>query len=176
VPPHAKAKQAKPKSRPAAADDDEIDRDFDEDDEEILAEAAEAVAEVASEDDESDFVDDDEDEDEDQEFTDSESEELEEAAEERGASSASERALEFDSDEEFYAMQDDHHPFEQDPDSSDDEQGENKIGDVPLKWYEEYEHYGYDIEGKKLMRPDRKDAIDSFLDHEDGSQWYAPRL
>jgi ribosome biogenesis protein ERB1 len=39
--------------------------------------------------------------------------------------------------------------------SSDDEDGEgagNRIGRVPLHWYDEYEHIGYDAHGKKVIK------------------------
>ncbi|XP_058108486.1 ribosome biogenesis protein BOP1 homolog isoform X2 [Magnolia sinica] len=49
-------------------------------------------------------------------------------------------------------------------DSSEDEVApRNTIGDVPLKWYEDEEHIGYDITGKKIKKQARKDKLDSFL-------------
>jgi len=36
--------------------------------------------------------------------------------------------------------------------SSDDEDGNNTIGRVPLHWYDEYEHIGYDTTGDKVMK------------------------
>ena len=34
-------------------------------------------------------------------------------------------------------------------DTSDEEDLRNTIGNVPLKWYDDYEHIGYDLDGKK---------------------------
>ncbi|KAI6350804.1 Ribosome biogenesis protein erb1 [Pyricularia grisea] len=51
-----------------------------------------------------------------------------------------------------------------DSDDSDKEE-ENRIGDIPLSFYEAYPHVGYTIDGKKLMRPaERRQALDSLLD------------
>ena len=36
--------------------------------------------------------------------------------------------------------------------SSDDEKPGNTIGRVPLRWYEDYDHIGYDVHGNKLAR------------------------
>lgn len=36
--------------------------------------------------------------------------------------------------------------------SSDDEENINTIGNVPLRWYEDYDHIGYDVDGKKILK------------------------
>jgi len=59
-------------------------------------------------------------------------------------------------------------------DSSDEEELRNTIGNVPLNWYDEYDHIGYDLEGKKIMKPkgNAKDALDQFMDKmEDPNYW-----
>ncbi|KAF3778473.1 Ribosome biogenesis BOP1-like protein, partial [Nymphaea thermarum] len=58
-------------------------------------------------------------------------------------------------------------------DSSEDEvPSRNTIGDVPLKWYEDEEHIGYDISGKKIKKQPRKDRLDAFLaDTDDSKNW-----
>ncbi|KAK9481129.1 NUC169 domain-containing protein [Lipomyces japonicus] len=50
--------------------------------------------------------------------------------------------------------------------SSDDSDFEesNTIGNVPLSAYDEYPHIGYDINGKRIMRPAAGSALDSLLD------------
>ena len=48
---------------------------------------------------------------------------------------------------------------------------ENTVGEVPMHWYDEYDHIGYNIVGNKIARPARKDLMDSFLDREDNSNW-----
>jgi ribosome biogenesis protein ERB1 len=43
----------------------------------------------------------------------------------------------------------------------------NTIGNVPLKWYDDYEHIGYDLDGEKISKPvgaNRNDELDKFLD------------
>jgi hypothetical protein len=51
-----------------------------------------------------------------------------------------------------------------DSDDSDAQGGENTIGNIPLSFYDSYPHIGYDINGKKIMRPATGDALDSLLD------------
>ena len=40
----------------------------------------------------------------------------------------------------------------------------NTIGNIPLKFYDEYPHIGYDINGKKISRPAKGEALDALLD------------
>jgi ribosome biogenesis protein ERB1 len=49
--------------------------------------------------------------------------------------------------------------------SSDDEEniGDNTIGRVPLHWYNAYDHIGYTIDGKKLIKGKGPDRIDLTL-------------
>ena len=49
--------------------------------------------------------------------------------------------------------------------SSDDEEntGDNTIGRVPLHWYNAYDHIGYTIDGKKLIKGTGPDRIDLTL-------------
>lgn len=55
--------------------------------------------------------------------------------------------------------------------SSDDEDGEgtqNRIGRVPLHWYDEYEHIGYDGHGKKIKKPSNQgDLLDKVIEQND---------
>jgi ribosome biogenesis protein ERB1 len=51
-----------------------------------------------------------------------------------------------------------------DSDDSDAQAPENTIGDIPLTFYDQYPHIGYDINGKKIMRPATGDALDALLD------------
>lgn len=60
---------------------------------------------------------------------------------------------------------------EYDSDSS-TEDTTNRIGNVPLEWYDELPHIGYDVEGRKVMRPARGDELDRFLATvDDPSAW-----
>eukprot|EP01080_Neovahlkampfia_damariscottae_P003136 gene3136-5452_t len=57
---------------------------------------------------------------------------------------------------------------EDDDDESEDEADINKIGKVPLKWYEEYDHIGYTLDGKKIMRKKQGDSLDNLVaSHDD---------
>lgn len=43
-------------------------------------------------------------------------------------------------------------------------EGGNTIGNIDLSYYDEYPHIGYDINGKKIMRPAKGEALDALLD------------
>ncbi|TMW64723.1 hypothetical protein Poli38472_011603 [Pythium oligandrum] len=48
--------------------------------------------------------------------------------------------------------------------SSDDEETINTIGNVPLRWYDDYDHIGYDVSGKKIMKSNAAgDGIDNAI-------------
>lgn len=49
-------------------------------------------------------------------------------------------------------------------DYSDVEGNANTIGDIPLSFYDLYPHIGYDINGKRIMRPAKGEALDALLD------------
>lgn len=51
-----------------------------------------------------------------------------------------------------------------DSDDSDAREQPNTIGNIPLSFYDSYPHIGYDIDGKKIMRPATGDALDALLD------------
>ncbi|KAF2200333.1 eukaryotic ribosome biogenesis protein-like protein 1 [Delitschia confertaspora ATCC 74209] len=51
-----------------------------------------------------------------------------------------------------------------DSDESDAPETTNTIGNIPLSYYDAYPHIGYDINGKKIMRPARGEALDALLD------------
>ncbi|KAF8019302.1 hypothetical protein BT93_G0090 [Corymbia citriodora subsp. variegata] len=56
-------------------------------------------------------------------------------------------------------------------DSSEDEvPSRNTIGDVPLQWYRDEEHIGYDVKGKKIKKKERQDKLDAFLASADDSK------
>ncbi len=54
----------------------------------------------------------------------------------------------------------------------------NTIGNVPLKWYDEYDHIGYDLDGQKIAKPaqngasDSKDELDEFLNRMDNPDYW----
>ncbi|KAF8690810.1 hypothetical protein HU200_041204 [Digitaria exilis] len=39
----------------------------------------------------------------------------------------------------------------------------NTVGDVPLEWYKDEEHIGYDIDGRKIKKCDREGRIEAYL-------------
>ena len=51
-----------------------------------------------------------------------------------------------------------------DSDDSDARELPNTIGNIPLSFYDSYPHIGYDINGKKIMRPATGEALDALLD------------
>jgi ribosome biogenesis protein ERB1 len=51
-----------------------------------------------------------------------------------------------------------------DSDDTDAQEPANTIGDIPLSFYDSYPHIGYDINGKKIMRPASGEALDALLD------------
>ncbi|KAH8106234.1 ribosome biogenesis protein ERB1 [Cristinia sonorae] len=58
-----------------------------------------------------------------------------------------------------------------DSDSS-TEDAPNRVGNVPMHWYDDLPHVGYDINGKKVLRPARGDELDKFLETvEDPDSW-----
>lgn len=41
----------------------------------------------------------------------------------------------------------------------------NTVGNIPMEWYQEFPHVGYDLDGRKIFRPVRtKDELDKFLE------------
>ena len=59
-----------------------------------------------------------------------------------------------------------------DYDSSDEEEIRNTVGNVPMEWYKDYEHIGYDLEGKKIVKPQQMDELDEFLDKMDNPDYW----
>jgi ribosome biogenesis protein ERB1 len=51
-----------------------------------------------------------------------------------------------------------------DSDDSDAPVIANTIGNISLSFYDSYPHIGYDINGKKIMRPAKGEALDALLD------------
>ncbi|KAL8904451.1 MAG: hypothetical protein Q9207_003249, partial [Kuettlingeria erythrocarpa] len=51
-----------------------------------------------------------------------------------------------------------------DSDDSDAPETTNTIGNIPLSFYDSYPHIGYDVNGKKIARPAKGEALDALLD------------
>lgn len=48
----------------------------------------------------------------------------------------------------------------------------NRVGNIPMHWYDDLPHIGYDVNGKKMFRPARGDELDKFLKTvEDPTAW-----
>jgi ribosome biogenesis protein ERB1 len=126
-------------------------------------------------------VEDEHDSDEDEEESDEDEEESEEEFEDQGSSSDEENeGIEepaIDRDNLLKRMEADGSLAAQklqhlDDLSSDDEEGDrNTIGNVPLRWYEEHSHIGYDRQGKKITRSKGMDGIDAALTAQDDPDW-----
>jgi ribosome biogenesis protein ERB1 len=41
-----------------------------------------------------------------------------------------------------------------------------------MEWYRDYPHIGYDIEGKKLIKPKKGDELDRFLQRMDNPDYW----
>ncbi|XP_049824636.1 ribosome biogenesis protein BOP1 homolog isoform X1 [Aethina tumida] len=57
-------------------------------------------------------------------------------------------------------------------DTSDEEDIRNTVGNIPMNWYDEYKHLGYDWDGNKIIKPQKGDQLDEFLKRmEDPDFW-----
>ena len=48
----------------------------------------------------------------------------------------------------------------------------NTVGNIPMEWYRNMSHIGYDVEGNKLMKPAQGDQLDDFLDKVDDPNYW----
>lgn len=61
---------------------------------------------------------------------------------------------------------------EYEDDTSDEEDIRNTVGNIPMHWYDEYKHIGYDWDAKKIIGPNKGDQIDDFIKRmEDPNFW-----
>lgn len=73
--------------------------------------------------------------------------------------------------EDSHGGSDDSREVVEESDSSEDEVApRNTIGNVPLEWYKDEEHIGYDLSGKKIKKKERQSKLDSFLASVDDSK------
>lgn len=57
-------------------------------------------------------------------------------------------------------------------DTDDEEDIRNTVGNIPMRWYDEYKHIGYDWDAKKIIKPEKGDQLDDFLKRmEDPNFW-----
>ncbi|KAJ8975646.1 hypothetical protein NQ317_012984 [Molorchus minor] len=59
-----------------------------------------------------------------------------------------------------------------DHDTSDEEDIRNTVGNIPMNWYDDYKHLGYDWDGNQIIKPETGDQLDAFLKRmEDPDFW-----
>lgn len=47
------------------------------------------------------------------------------------------------------------------------------MGNVPLEWYDDFPHVGYDLDGRRIYKPLRtRDELDQFLDKMDNPDYW----
>lgn len=52
----------------------------------------------------------------------------------------------------------------------------NTVGNVPLEWYDDFPHVGYDLDGRRIYKPLRTpDELDQFLDKMDNPDYWCGR-
>lgn len=57
-------------------------------------------------------------------------------------------------------------------DTDDEEDIRNTVGNIPMQWYDEYKHIGYDWDARKIIKPEKGDQLDDFLKRmEDPDFW-----
>jgi len=47
----------------------------------------------------------------------------------------------------------------------------NRIGNVPFEWYNDYDHIGYDVSGKKIVKSIKGDKLEQLLQRMDDPNW-----
>lgn len=57
-------------------------------------------------------------------------------------------------------------------DTSDEEDIRNTVGNIPMNWYDEYKHLGYDWDGNKIIKPPAADQLDAFLQRVDDPDFW----
>ncbi|KAH0617325.1 hypothetical protein JD844_015374 [Phrynosoma platyrhinos] len=49
----------------------------------------------------------------------------------------------------------------------------NTVGNIPMEWYQDFPHIGYDLDGKKIYKPIRtKDELDKFLEKMENPEYW----
>lgn len=65
----------------------------------------------------------------------------------------------------------DFHSAVEESDSSEDEvPSRNTIGDVPLVWYKDEEHIGYDVKGRKIIKPSVINKLEELVNRADAAK------
>lgn len=102
---------------------------------------------------------------------DSESEESDSSGDERNVNTTDNGDMASDHSHEDESESSDAQEGVEESDSSEDEVApRNTVGNVPFVWYEDEDHVGYDIAGKKIKKKEREDKLQSFLASADDSK------
>ena len=48
----------------------------------------------------------------------------------------------------------------------------NTVGNIPMEWYKELAHIGYDLDGKPIGKPKLGDELDEFLNKMDNPDYW----
>ena len=59
-----------------------------------------------------------------------------------------------------------------DSDDSSDEEVLLRTGNVPRRWYDLYDHQGYDVKGKKVAKMPEQDELEKFIERQNDPQWW----
>ena len=59
-----------------------------------------------------------------------------------------------------------------DSDDSSDEEVLLRTGNVPRKWYELYDHQGYDVKGRKVVKMPEQDELEKFIERQNDPHWW----
>ncbi|GAB6032701.1 Ribosome bioproteinsis protein 1 [Chamberlinius hualienensis] len=91
--------------------------------------------------------------------------------------SSEENDVEDDSDVELTLIQNKEENNEKEDeyakgDSSDEEDVRNTVGNIPMKWYDEYQHLGYDWDGQKISKPVKSDELEKFLNRMENPDYW----
>ena len=57
-------------------------------------------------------------------------------------------------------------------DSSDEEDIRNTIGNIPVEWYDDYPHIGYDWSGNAIIKPKKEDEVENFMKRIDDPNYW----
>ncbi|CAH8383712.1 unnamed protein product [Eruca vesicaria subsp. sativa] len=88
-----------------------------------------------------------------------------------GDEGSDDEVVDSENGEEDGSDDDEEREVAEESDSSEDEVApRNTVGDVPLEWYKDEKHIGYDITGKKITKKEKQDKLDSFLATMDDSK------
>lgn len=154
-------------------DSSDSDVEYSDSDAEVEEESEQDVAEESSdegesgedeeldEEEEDDELDEDKDEDESDNIT--EESEVEEEEEETAPTTTSNSLKKLLAKSSESSKTEAENKDEYENDSSDEEDIRNTVGNIPMNWYDEYKHLGYDWDGKKILKPEMGDQLDEFL-------------